>query len=96
MIILNVMKLVYTTSKKKTYQKIRLAFLRTAICSALGFTGNQLTEGAWLFGSSPIFNVRKLTKNSVGIRCFWLKYLVHLENLGEKNASHIEVLCILR
>ena len=31
----------------------------------LGLTGNQQTEDAYMLGSSPIFNVRKLMKNSV-------------------------------
>ena len=35
--------------------------------SALGFTGNKVTEDAWLLGLSPIYNVRQLTKNSVHI-----------------------------
>ena len=75
---------------KIIHWKIRLAFLRTANSGALGFTGNQLTEDAWLLGSSPIFNIRKLTKNSgAHYRFFGLKYLTHLENLGEKNASRI-------
>ena len=32
--------------------------------SALEFTGNKVTEDAWLLGLSPIYNVRQLTKNS--------------------------------
>ena len=40
---------------------MRLAFLSTATSGALGLTGNQLTKGAWLLGSSPTFNVRKIS-----------------------------------
>ena len=47
--------------------KIRLAFLRTANSGALRFTSNQLTEDAWLLGLSPIFNIKKLMKNSACI-----------------------------
>ena len=52
------------TLDKLIHWKIRLAFLKTANSSALGFTGNQLTEYAWLWGSSPVLNIRKLAKNS--------------------------------
>ena len=47
--------------------KIRLSFLRMANSGALGLTGNQLTKDAWLLETSPIFNVRKLMKNSTDI-----------------------------
>ena len=46
---------------------IRLAFFWTVNSSALWFTSNQMTEDGWLLGSSPIFNVRKLMKNSMHI-----------------------------
>ena len=42
-------------------------FWRNNNSSALGFTGNQLTEDTWLLGLSPIYNVRKVTNNSVDI-----------------------------
>ena len=68
-----------------------LAFLSAANCRALGLTGNQLTKAAWPLGLSPDFYVRKLTKNSTCIiGFFWLKYLAHLENLGEKNTLRIK------
>ena len=67
---------------------MRLALLRMANSGAPGLTGNQLTKDACLLGPSPSFNIRKLTKNSARIIDFFrLKYLAHLENLGEKNAS---------
>ena len=74
---------------KLIHWMVRLAFLRMG----LGFTRNQLTEDAWLLRSSPIFNVRKLMKNSAHIKDFF--YLVHLESLGEKNALCIYVFLIL-
>ena len=56
----------------------------------MGLTGNQLTKDAWLPGSSPIFNVRKLMENGMHITGFFgLKYLPHLENFGEKNTLPI-------
>ena len=66
---------------------MRLALLRKANSGGLGFTSNQLTKDACLLGPCPIFNIRKLTKNSAHIIDFFgLKYLAHLENVGEKNA----------
>ena len=52
---------------KLIYWKIRLAFLRIVNSGVLGFTDNQLSKDAWLLRLYPIFNVRKLTKNSMGI-----------------------------
>ena len=63
----------------------------------MGLTGNQLTKDAWLPGSSPIFNVRKLMENGMHITGFFgLKYLPHLENFGEKNTLLIQIFHILR
>ena len=64
----------WTQQAKKTIENnvaldelIRLAFFWTANSSVLGFTGNQLTEDAWLLGSFPIYNLRKLMKNNMHI-----------------------------
>ena len=45
-------------------------FFEKQYSSALGLTGNRLEEDAWLLGFSRIYNVRKLTKNSVLIMDF--------------------------
>ena len=39
----------------------------------MGFTSNQLTEDAWLLGTSLIFNIRKLMKINKCIIDFWAK-----------------------
>ena len=59
---------------KRIHWRIRLAFLRTA----LGLIVNQLTEDSWQLGSSPTFDVRKLTKNIACIMDFL-----------DQNTSHI-------
>ena len=69
---------------KLIHLKIRLAFLRLANSGAVGLPGNQLTEDAWLLGSSPIFNDRELMKDSAHDTFFGLKYLAHLVSLVEK------------
>ena len=77
-------------SDKLIHWKITLAFLSTAHSGVLELNGKQLTKDAWLLRSSPIFNVRKLTKNSARVLDFFgLKYLTHLENVGEKKALRI-------
>ena len=90
------MKVNVVALDKLIHWKIRLAFPRTTNSGALGLTGNQLTDDAWLMGPSLIFNVRRLTKNSARIIGFLSentsrKYLVlkYLENLGEKNVWRI-------
>ena len=77
---------------KLIHWMVRLAFLRMG----LELTRNQLTGDAWLLRSSPSFNVRKLMKNITHtLKIFGLKYLAHLESLGEKNALCIYVFLIL-
>ena len=44
--------------------KIRLVFLEMANSDKLGLNGSQRTKDTWPLGLSPIFKVRKLTKNS--------------------------------
>ena len=96
------MKVNVVALDKLIHWKIRLAYPRTNNSGALGLTGNQLTDDAWLMEMTLIFNVRRLTKNSARIIDFlgennWRKYLVlkYPENLGEKNVSRIYVFRIL-
>ena len=56
-----------TCRYRYAFCEINVFFGENNNSSALEFTGNKVTEDAWLLGLSPIYNVRQLTKNSVHI-----------------------------
>ena len=54
-------------------KRLRLAFLRTANSSALGFTGNQLTEDAWLLDGPPSLTRENWQKIASALKILWAK-----------------------
>ena len=54
-------------------KRLRLAFFRTANSSALGFTGNQLTEDAWLLDGPPSLKRENWQKIASALKILWAK-----------------------